>query len=76
MSSDIEHRSELDAQNDVYAQVESSAYSKEYAEKQPDRMCVRLGAIVPGDRVVLIDDLIATGGTALSGMPLLCIVLL
>jgi adenine phosphoribosyltransferase len=47
--------------------VESSAYSKEYAEHQPDRMCVRLGAIVPGDRVVLIDDLIATGGTALSG---------
>lgn len=55
--------------------MESSAYSKEYAEKQPDRMCVRLGAIVPGDRVVLIDDLIATGGTALSGMrfPVLCL---
>ena len=52
-------------------QVESSAYSKEYAEKQPDRMCIRLGAIVPGDRVVLIDDLITTGGTALSGTPLL-----
>ena len=50
--------------------VESSAYSKEYAEHQPDRMCVRLGAIVPGDRVVLIDDLIATGGTALSGFEL------
>ena len=43
--------------------VESSAYSKEYAEHQPDKMCVRLGAIIPGDRVVLIDDLIATGGT-------------
>lgn len=54
-------------------QVESSAYSKEYAEKQPDRMCVRLGAIVPGDRVVLIDDLIATGGTALSGTVPTCL---
>jgi adenine/guanine phosphoribosyltransferase-like PRPP-binding protein len=41
--------------------VESSAYSKEYAEHQPDRMCVRLGAVVASDRVLLIDDLIATG---------------
>jgi len=50
--------------------VESSAYSKEYAEHQPDRMCVRLGAIKPGDRVLLIDDLIATGGTAIAGFEL------
>ena len=50
--------------------VESSAYSKEYAEHQPDRMCVRLGAIKPSDRVLLIDDLIATGGTAIAGFEL------
>ena len=43
--------------------VESSAYSKEYEEAQPDRMCIRLGAVVKEDRVLLIDDLIATGGT-------------
>merc|ERR1712087_1012042 len=33
-------------------------------------MCMRLGAVPPGSRAVLIDDLIATGGTALSGFEL------
>jgi adenine phosphoribosyltransferase len=50
--------------------VESSGYSKEYAEKKLDAMCMRLGAIKPGARVLLIDDLIATGGTALAGFEL------
>merc|ERR1719493_499797 len=51
--------------------VESSPYHKEYAEAKADTMCVRLGSIKPGDRVVLFDDLIATGGTALSGFELI-----
>lgn len=29
------------------------------------------GAIAPGERVLLVDDLIATGGTALAGVQLL-----
>jgi len=31
---------------------------------------VRLGSIMPGDRVVLLDDLIASGGTAIAGLDL------
>lgn len=31
---------------------------------------MRLGAVGAGDRVLLIDDLIATGGTALAGFDL------
>eukprot|EP00494_Astrolonche_serrata_P003310 UN03316 len=34
-------------------------------------MCVRAGSVKPGDRVVLIDDLIATGGTAVTGFELM-----
>lgn len=51
--------------------VESAPYHKEYAEAKADTMCVRLGSIKPGDRVVLFDDLIATGGTALTGFELI-----
>lgn len=50
--------------------VESAAYDKEYSEAAAERMCLRLGSVGPGDRVVLVDDLIATGGTALSGIEL------
>jgi len=50
--------------------VESSGYSKEYVEKQLDNMCIRLGSVPQGSRVLLIDDLIATGGTALAGFEL------
>lgn len=50
--------------------VESSGYTKEYAEKKLDAMCMRLGSIKPGAKVLLIDDLIATGGTALAGFEL------
>merc|ERR1711879_875122 len=52
------------------ALVESSGYAKEYVEKKLDNMCMRLGAIKPGAKVLLIDDLIATGGTALAGFEL------
>lgn len=53
---------------------ESSPYHKEYAEVKPDTMAVRRDAIPKGARVVLIDDLIATGGTALSGFELIAAV--
>eukprot|EP00282_Hemiselmis_andersenii_P006532 CAMPEP_0114151430 /NCGR_PEP_ID=MMETSP0043_2-20121206/23247_1 /TAXON_ID=464988 /ORGANISM="Hemiselmis andersenii, Strain CCMP644" /LENGTH=254 /DNA_ID=CAMNT_0001246257 /DNA_START=39 /DNA_END=799 /DNA_ORIENTATION=+ len=50
--------------------VESSGYEKEYAEAAEDKMCLRVGSIRRGDRVALVDDLIATGGTAIAGMQL------
>ena len=50
--------------------VESAGYTKEYAEAKADQMSLRVGCIAPGDSVVLIDDLIATGGTALAGFEL------
>jgi adenine phosphoribosyltransferase len=50
--------------------AESSGYEKEYAEAKLDKLCMRLGAIKAPARVLLIDDLIATGGTALAGFEL------
>jgi adenine phosphoribosyltransferase len=50
--------------------IKSTPYSKEYKEVAPDTMVIRRGSIGKGDRVVLVDDLIATGGTALSGFEL------
>lgn len=50
--------------------VKSEEYQKEYAEAHADTMVIRLGSVNPGARVVLIDDLIATGGTAISGFQL------
>uniref|UniRef100_A0A7S1Q2X9 adenine phosphoribosyltransferase n=1 Tax=Neobodo designis TaxID=312471 RepID=A0A7S1Q2X9_NEODS len=50
--------------------IKSTPYSKEYKEATPDTMAIRRGSIGKGDRVVLVDDLIATGGTALSGFEL------
>ena len=44
------------------------AYSLEYGL---DEMEMHVDAIHPGERVILIDDLIATGGTALAAMELL-----
>ncbi len=50
-----------------YATV-SIAYSLEYGL---DHMEMHQDAIVPGERVILIDDLIATGGTATAAVSLL-----
>ncbi|OJY62971.1 MAG: adenine phosphoribosyltransferase [Sphingobium sp. 66-54] len=43
-------------------------YALEYGA---DRIEMHLGAVRPGQRVVLVDDLLATGGTALAGVALL-----
>lgn len=43
-------------------------YALEYGS---DRIEMVKGAVMPGTRVLLIDDLIATGGTALAGLTLL-----
>lgn len=50
--------------------VQSDPYTKEYLEHAADTQAIRLGSIPAGARVVLIDDLIATGGTAISGFQL------
>ena len=47
--------------------VSSGTYVTEYST---DETVMRLGSVKAGDRVVLIDDLIATGGTALGGFNL------
>jgi len=46
----------------------SVTYDLEYGV---DEMEIHLDAVAPGERVVLIDDLIATGGTALAAADLL-----
>lgn len=47
-------------------------HSVEYAlEYGVDCLEIHLDAVNPGERVLLIDDLIATGGTALAGVDLL-----
>lgn len=43
-------------------------YALEYGT---DRIEMHVGAVTPGARVLLVDDLIATGGTALAGVQLL-----
>lgn len=45
----------------------SAKYETEYSE---DETVMRVGSVSKGNRVVLVDDLIATGGTALSGFDL------
>ncbi|CAE7546795.1 APT4 [Symbiodinium sp. CCMP2456] len=49
--------------------ISSGPYTKEYDGL--DEMCVQKGAVVKGDKVVLIDDLIATGGTLCAGIKLM-----
>lgn len=49
--------------------ISSAPYTKEYAGV--DSVCLQKGAVVPGDKVVLIDDLIATGGTLCAGIELM-----
>ena len=48
--------------------ISSEPYTKEY--EGVDVMCIQRGAVGPGDKVLLIDDLIATGGTLCSGIEL------
>eukprot|EP00928_Gymnodinium_smaydae_P062369 TRINITY_DN46253_c0_g1_i1.p1 TRINITY_DN46253_c0_g1~~TRINITY_DN46253_c0_g1_i1.p1 ORF type:complete len:203 (-),score=47.32 TRINITY_DN46253_c0_g1_i1:286-894(-) len=48
--------------------ISSAPYTKEY--EGLDVMCIQRGAIVPGDKVLLIDDLVATGGTLCAGIEL------
>jgi adenine phosphoribosyltransferase len=43
-------------------------YALEYGQ---DRVEIHVDAIEPGDHVLLVDDLIATGGTALAGIRLM-----
>jgi adenine phosphoribosyltransferase len=48
--------------------TESAAYTLEYGEAE---MELHVDAIVPGERIVLIDDLLATGGTSASAVTLI-----
>jgi adenine phosphoribosyltransferase len=48
--------------------VSSSSYNVEYGKR--DGMCISRNSIKKGDRVLLIDDLVATGGTLSSGIEL------
>ncbi|KEG12227.1 putative Adenine phosphoribosyltransferase [Trypanosoma grayi] len=50
--------------------IKSEPYEKEYKEDIPDVMTLRNGSISKGSRVILVDDVLATGGTALSGLQL------
>lgn len=47
--------------------VSSGQYQTEYST---DETVMRLGSVSAGDRVVLVDDLVATGGTAIAGFEL------
>ena len=46
----------------------SAEYQLEYGS---DKIEMHVGAVTPGDKVVLIDDLIATGGTLGAGIKLI-----
>ncbi len=48
--------------------VISETYALEYGE---DKVEIHKDAVYPGERVLLVDDLIATGGTALAAVNLL-----
>eukprot|EP00933_Yihiella_yeosuensis_P033213 TRINITY_DN26939_c0_g1_i1.p1 TRINITY_DN26939_c0_g1~~TRINITY_DN26939_c0_g1_i1.p1 ORF type:complete len:363 (-),score=77.49 TRINITY_DN26939_c0_g1_i1:171-1175(-) len=48
--------------------ISSAPYTKEY--EGLDTMSIQKGSVVEGDKVVLIDDLVATGGTLISGLEL------
>jgi len=49
--------------------VSGEKYGKEYNEQ--DSLCISKDSIRKGDRVVVIDDLVATGGTALASLQLI-----
>jgi adenine phosphoribosyltransferase len=48
--------------------TERAAYTLEYGEAE---MELHIDAIMPGERIVLIDDLLATGGTSASAVTLI-----
>ncbi len=48
--------------------TESAKYSLEYGEAE---MELHIDAITPGERIVLVDDLLATGGTSASAAALI-----
>ena len=48
--------------------ISTGSYSTEYDTK--DGLCLQRDAVKPGDRIALIDDLVATGGTLLEGVKL------
>jgi adenine phosphoribosyltransferase len=50
------------------AEVESQEYALEYGT---DRIEIHKDALKPGERVLLVDDLLATGGTALAAAALI-----
>ncbi|KAJ0963425.1 hypothetical protein J5N97_028547 [Dioscorea zingiberensis] len=54
--------------NKLPGKVISEEYSLEYGT---DRMEMHVGAVEPGERALIIDDLIATGGTLCAAMKLL-----
>ena len=58
----------LRKKNKLPGQVTGINYVLEYGQ---DRIEMHSDAVVPGARILLVDDLIATGGTALAGVQLL-----
>lgn len=50
--------------------IASRPFEKEYKEKTREVMTIRDGSINRNSRVLLVDDVLATGGTVLSGLQL------
>jgi len=46
--------------------IESSSYQCEYGSREG--MCLQKDAVKPGQRILIIDDLVATGGTLSAGI--------
>jgi adenine phosphoribosyltransferase len=46
----------------------SEVYEKEYGK---DKLEIKKGAVNKGDKILLVDDLLATGGTAIAGCKLI-----
>eukprot|EP00992_Anisonema_acinus_P005356 TRINITY_DN17961_c0_g1_i1.p2 TRINITY_DN17961_c0_g1~~TRINITY_DN17961_c0_g1_i1.p2 ORF type:complete len:214 (+),score=69.73 TRINITY_DN17961_c0_g1_i1:56-697(+) len=52
--------------------VSGRQYQKEYASKEGDDvLCIPRDAVKAGQRVLLVDDLVATGGTLIAGIELI-----